>query len=103
MLGQRVGWSVGVVGRLETHADLRERRALVDFNLVFAHAGHGPNRGVQIDFTALGARLFFNRPLGELANRTVPLVDLLDVSSEDFATRLFDVSTWEQRFDVLDT
>ena len=62
----------------------------------------GPNHGIQIDFTAVGARLFYNRPLGQLANRSVALTDLIGCAAERLAARLFDASTWEERFAVLD-
>src|SRR5690349_7141260 len=39
----------------------------------------GPNLGVQVDFTAYGARRFFGWPLDELANRSAPAADLLGV------------------------
>jgi AraC-like DNA-binding protein len=63
----------------------------------------GPNVGVQIDFTALGARLFYGRPLDELANRSVACADLLGAAGERLASRLFEVPTWDARFAILDT
>ena len=53
-------------------------------------------------FTAVGARLFYNRPLGQLANRSVALTDLIGRAAERLAAQLFDASTWEERFAVLD-
>jgi AraC-like DNA-binding protein len=62
----------------------------------------GPNVGVQIDFNALGARLFYGRPLDELANRSVACADLLGAAGDRLASRLLEASTWDERFDVLD-
>ena len=62
----------------------------------------GPNLGVQIDFTAPGARLFYDRPLGELANRSVAAVDVAGPSMDRLASKLFDARTWDDRFEILD-
>ena len=62
----------------------------------------GPSGGVQIDFTLLGARMFLGRPLRELANRVVPLGDLLGAESGRLESRLYDAPSWDARFDLLD-
>lgn len=62
----------------------------------------GPNLGVQVDFTAPGARLFYDRPLLDLANRSVALDDLLGPEADALASMLFEAPTWDARFDVLD-
>jgi AraC-like DNA-binding protein len=62
----------------------------------------GPNFGVQIDLTALGARLLYGRPLEEFANRIVDSDDIPGASCEVLSSRLFDARTWAARFDVLD-
>ena len=62
----------------------------------------GPNVGVQIDFTALGARLFYSRPLDELANRSVACADLLGAAGDRMVSRLFEAPTWDERFDFMD-
>lgn len=62
----------------------------------------GPNRGIQINFSAIGARLFFDRPLGELANLTVELDDVLGRSADRLIARLAEAASWEARFDLLD-
>lgn len=62
----------------------------------------GPNLGVQVDLTALGARLFYDRPLEAFANRIVDCDDISSASCERLASMLFDAPTWDGRFDVLD-
>lgn len=62
----------------------------------------GRNFGAQIDFTALGARLFYGRPLAELANRSVPLDELFGPDADRLTQRLFEADSWEARVDVLD-
>jgi AraC-like DNA-binding protein len=62
----------------------------------------GPNFGVQIDLTALGARLFYGQPLEEFANRIVDCDGIPGASCELLSSKLFDAPTWAARFDVLD-
>jgi len=62
----------------------------------------GPNVGLQVNFTPIGARLFYDRPLAELTNRTVELADVLEPSIEGLLAQLYDASAWEARFDMLD-
>ena len=62
----------------------------------------GPNHGVQINFSAVGARLFFDRPLGELTNLTVELADVFGRSADRLIAQLWDAASWDARFDVLD-
>ena len=62
----------------------------------------GPSHGIQINFTALGARLFFDRPLGEFANRTIELEDVFGRSAATLVSRLHDATTWDARFDIVD-
>ena len=62
----------------------------------------GPNLGVQVDFTALGARLFYSQPLDDLANRTVALDDVLGRYAERLTAMLFEAPDWESRFALLD-
>jgi len=62
----------------------------------------GPNLGVQIDLTALGARLFYDQPLDGLVNRIVDCDDMSGPSFELLSSMLFDAPTWDARFDVLD-
>jgi len=62
----------------------------------------GPAAGVQANLTALGARLFFDRPLADFTNLTVNLDDLFGASIERLRSELYDARTWEERFAVLD-
>jgi AraC-like DNA-binding protein len=62
----------------------------------------GRNSGVQVDFTALGARLFYGRPLRDLANRSVALDELFGAGASRLTLQLFEAANWDERFDVLD-
>jgi len=62
----------------------------------------GPNLGVQINFSAIGARLFYDRPLSDLTNLTVELIDVLGRPADDLIGRLADEPSWAARFEILD-
>lgn len=62
----------------------------------------GATGGLQINFTILGARLFFGRPLRELTNLAVPLADLMGPSARDFCGRLREAADWDDRFAIAD-
>jgi AraC-like DNA-binding protein len=62
----------------------------------------GATGGLQINFTILGARLFFGRPLRDLTNLAVPLADLMGPSATAFCGRLRDAATWDDRFAMAD-
>ena len=62
----------------------------------------GTTGGLQINFTILGARPFFGRPLRELTNLAVPLTDLLGASGREFCERLRGAAGWHQRFAIVD-
>lgn len=62
----------------------------------------GPSSGLQINFTILGARLFFGHPLSGLTNRVVPLEDLLGTHARELTGRLHDAPTWNDRFSIVD-
>ena len=62
----------------------------------------GPNLGLQINFSAVGARLFYDRPLCDLTNLTVELVDVLARPADDLIARLADAPSWAARFEILD-
>jgi AraC-like DNA-binding protein len=57
---------------------------------------------MQINFTILGARLFFGRPMHELANRVVSLDDAFGAEARRLEMALYDAEDWAARFDLLD-
>jgi AraC-like DNA-binding protein len=62
----------------------------------------GPSHGMQVNFTAIGARLFYDRPLADFTNRTVDLADVVGRSADLLIARLYDAASWETRFAILD-
>jgi AraC-like DNA-binding protein len=52
---------------------------------------------IQIDFTPLGARLFFGMPMDALAERIVAVDDLADRGVAELRSRLGDVDDWRVR------
>jgi AraC-like DNA-binding protein len=63
-----------------------------------AHDGH--QRGIQIDLSPMAAGMVLGVPMHELAHRVVALDDVL---GPGLADRLHDASSWDARFDLLDT
>lgn len=59
----------------------------------------GLQHGLQVDLTPLGARALFGVPMRQLTNQVVPLADLLD---GQLAQQLAEISTAQDRFDLLD-
>jgi AraC-like DNA-binding protein len=62
----------------------------------------GPAAGIQANLTALGARLFFDQPLADFANRTVNLDGVFGTAVGRLQSELHDAPTWEARFAVLE-
>jgi AraC-like DNA-binding protein len=62
----------------------------------------GPSGGVQVNLSILGARLFLGRPLRELKNRAIALDDLFGRDARRLTMELYDATTWEARFTILD-
>src|SRR5437879_6543411 len=63
----------------------------------------GPALGVQVDLSPLGARrLLGGLPMHELANRAVPLEDLLGRETGPLLERLAEAPRWADRFAILD-
>lgn len=54
----------------------------------------GPTNGLQVNLSALGARLFVGRPLRELTNRAVELEDLFGRAARRLTLELYDAPTW---------
>ena len=63
----------------------------------------GPAHGVQVDFTPLGARLFFGLPMSELANRNLDLEDVLGAEGRRLVEQLHDAPRPDERFAMLDS
>jgi hypothetical protein len=63
----------------------------------------GEQRGIQINFTLLGAYRFLNIDMSDIVNRCVDLDDLLGRPEVGrFADTLQDAEDWSERFDILD-
>jgi AraC-like DNA-binding protein len=62
----------------------------------------GASNCLQANFTPIGARLFFGRPMHELANRTLAIDDILGPEARVTVERLRATSDWEARFAILD-
>jgi AraC-like DNA-binding protein len=57
---------------------------------------------IQVNFTPIGARLFFQLPLWELSNRSIALEDLFGQQSLRVVETLAATSDWDRRFDLLE-
>jgi AraC-like DNA-binding protein len=57
---------------------------------------------IQVNFTPIGARLFFQLPLSELANRSVRLEELFGDRSTRVVEALAEAGDWDRRFDLLE-
>ncbi|MEU8672482.1 helix-turn-helix domain-containing protein [Streptomyces anulatus] len=64
------------------------------------HDGH--QQGVQLSLTPLGARAIYGLPAAELAQRLVPLDELLGALAVELVDRLRAATTWTARFTALD-
>jgi AraC-like DNA-binding protein len=64
-------------------------------------AAEGTANCLQVDFTPIGAHLFFGVPMHELTNRVVDVDDLLGRDG-NLVARLEAASTWKMRFELLD-
>ncbi|HEY3146236.1 MAG TPA: AraC family transcriptional regulator, partial [Dongiaceae bacterium] len=63
----------------------------------------GEQRGIQVDFTLLGAYRFLNITMSDIANRCLDLGDLLGhVAVEQLADALQGAEDWPARFDLVD-
>lgn len=58
--------------------------------------------GIQVDFTPLGAHLFFGVPLDELTGQIAALDDVLGRRAELSPGRLAELPTWEARFALVE-
>jgi AraC-like DNA-binding protein len=62
----------------------------------------GAMSGVQVNFTPVGARLFFGLPMRHLARRVVGLDEVFGAEGPRLTERLHDAPGWEARFALLD-
>lgn len=62
----------------------------------------GESRGVQVNLTPIGARLFLGLPMSELTNRTVELDSILGPVARSLNGRLAEARGHEARFAILD-
>lgn len=60
----------------------------------------GDAQCIQVNFTPLGARLFFAFPMHELADRMVAVSDLEDRAIGELARRLGELNNWHARLDL---
>lgn len=62
----------------------------------------GFSQGVQVNLTAIGARLVFGVPMVHLANTTIALDDLFNAEDRGMSSRLAEAPDWDARFDLID-
>ena len=74
---------------------------LHDASIVTAH--DGASHGIQVNFTPLGARALLGVPTHTLTHRVVDLEDVLGARGRALLERLYETSSWEGRFSLLDS
>jgi AraC-like DNA-binding protein len=96
------GWSVSEPHRpARAPARLRSFVAgLTDRPVSVEHPGRA--RCLQVDLTPLGARRLLGMPMGEIANRSVALEDVLGPAARHLAERLDAAPGWEARFALIE-
>jgi AraC-like DNA-binding protein len=62
----------------------------------------GFQQGIQVNLTAIGARLLLGIPMSEVSNRVVPALDALPPRHRGLIERLQHLEDWDDRFDLLD-
>ncbi len=75
-------------------AGLMERHAVTVSN--------GDSRGIQVNFTPIGAHLFTGVPMNELAHRSIDLEQLLGPPAARLIAHLHETDDWATRFDMID-
>ena len=60
----------------------------------------GASNCIQVNFTPLGARRFFDMPMTELTDRMVVLDDLLGAEGTSLRDELGNAPGWQRRFDI---
>lgn len=96
------GWTVGDPRRPPQAAEHIGSfvAGLTDHAVLVEHPGHA--RCLQVDLTPVGARRLLGFPMHELANRVVPLADVLGRTSALLLERLAGAPSWDARFALLD-
>jgi AraC-like DNA-binding protein len=96
------GWRIRDARRPDAPAERRGSfvAGLTDGPVLVEHPGRAAC--LQVDLTPLGARRLLGVPMDELANRVVPLEDVLGAGGRALVDRLADAPGWEARFHLLD-
>ncbi len=58
---------------------------------------------MQVNFTPIGARMFFGVPMNSLAQRVVGLEDVVGPMGGRLSDELYEATDWEARFAILDS
>lgn len=96
------GWSVAD-GRRAECAPVRLGSfvaGLTDGPVLVRHDGSA--RCLQVDLTPLGARRLLGPPMSELANRSVPIEDVLGRWGHELVQRVGEAPDWSTRFALVD-
>lgn len=96
------GWSIGDARRPERAPErLRSFVAgLTEGPVTVEHGGAA--RCLQVDLTPLGARRLLGLPMSEIANRSVPLEEVLGPGAHELVERLAQAPDWAARFALVD-
>lgn len=62
----------------------------------------GESRGVQVNFTPIGASLLAGRPMHEFVNATADVEDVFGIAARDLVELLHEAPDWETRFNAID-
>jgi AraC-like DNA-binding protein len=90
----------------DTLADYSERRTTFVAGMHDTYTDSqwlGRSYGVQVDFTPLGAYMFFSRPMSEMTNRVLEFTDLLGADATALVERLQETPAWDTRFGVIES
>ena len=93
-------WKIG--DNASGPADLRDSFVAGVYERSTFVEAEGAAQCVQVDFTPIGAHLFFGVPMHELSNRIVDVEDVLG-RDRNLVERLEDARSWRARFGLLDT
>jgi AraC-like DNA-binding protein len=68
---------------------------------VTVDVAHGSARCVQVDLNPMGLYRLLGIPMSELANRVIPLDDVMGRLAEQMSDRLEGAGTWERRLEIV--